>query len=333
MASRAGVSISTVSRHINGQRVGADGAIEKAIQDLSYRPSMLASSLRSGLSRTVGIVVPDVSNPYFAAVVKGAEDAAADAEYSLFLYNTDENAEREHLVLGMLAQQRITGLLIAPATEQAERPSALHALGMPVVFIDRRLETGEFDFVVVDNEGGAREAVEHLVSLGHSRIAVISGPLDTTPGRERDEGFRQTMLASGLEIQPDYTQIGDFKESSGYQAMMRFLALQPAPTAVFVANNQMTIGALRAIHDLGARVPEDLSIVGFDDLDLAELLDPPLTVVWRPTVDQGVLAMKLLRNRIEGTQGGPPRTIRLETHLLVRRSTAAPHGGTGRSPQ
>lgn len=301
--------------------------IQEVVEELNFHPSVFASSLKSGVSRTVAIVVPDVTNPYFAGVVKGAEAAAADADYSLFLYNTDESADREHLVLGLLERQGISGLLIAPATEQAECPSVLHGLGVPVVFIDRRLEAGEFDEVLVDSHGGASRAVEHLIALGHTRIASISGPLDSTPGRERHEGFRDSVLAGGLDIHDDYQQMGDFREGGGYQAMMRLLALLPAPTAVFVANNLMTIGALRAIHDLGVRIPDDLSIVGFDDLEFAELLDPPLTVVSRPTVDQGILAMRLLRNRIERTEHGPVRTIRLETRLVVRRSTAAPTPG------
>ncbi len=324
VAASAGVSPATVSRFLNGGRVRQSVAIGRAIDELGFRPSALARSLKSGSTRAIGVVVPDITNPFFAAVVKGIESVTRDDEYDLYLCNTDESVEREHRVVASLMAKKVDGLLMAPATEHAEPPSHLLSTGVPTVFIDRQLAEGDFDSVLVDNEGGAAQAAAHLISLGHERIAMISGPLETTPGRGRYEGFVEALRAAGLELRVEHTAFSDFRASGGYQSMLRLLAVQPQPTAIFVANNLMAMGALRAIHDLGLRIPDDISFLSFDSLDLGELLDPPLTVIDRPMEEQGVLAMRLLLNRMEHRDMGPPRTIRLETKLKVGASCAPP---------
>ena len=324
VAATAGVSSATVSRFLNGGRVRQADAIQQAIDELGFRPSALARSLKSGSTRAIGVVVPDITNPFFAAVVKGIESVTRNDEYDLYLCNTDESVEREHRVVASLVDKRVDGLLMAPATEHAEPPSYLLATGVPTVFIDRHLADGGFDSVLVDNEGGAAQAVAHLTSLGHERIAMISGPLETTPGRGRYEGFVEAMRVAGLETRPEHAVISDFRTTGGYQSMMRLLAVRPQPTAVFVANNLMAMGALRAIHDLGLRIPDAISFISFDGLDLNELLDPPLTFIDRPMEEQGVLAMRLLLSRIEHHDMGPARTIRLETRLKLGASCAPP---------
>ncbi len=322
VAARAGVSTATVSRYLNGSPVRQAALVRDAIEALAFRPNQLARSLKSGSTRSIGVLVPDIANPFFADVVKGIESVLRTGEYSLLLCNTDESVERERSVSLTLLQKRVDGILMAPATEQSEAPLILRARHVPVVFVDRRIASDGFDYVLVDNAAGARQAAEHLVSLGHERIALISGPLDTTPGRERHAGFEQGLQACGLEIRPEYLQVSDFREEGGYQAAFRLLATQPPPTAMFVANNLMAIGALRALHSLGVRIPEEMSFVSFDDLALAELTTPPLTVVSRPSTEQGVLAMRLLQFRMD--QGDEPATreIVLETRLIVRGSTA-----------
>ena len=181
-----------------------------------------------------------------------------------------------------------------------------------------------FDAVLVDNAGGSRLAAEHFLDLGHRRIAIVNGTLHSTPGRQRREGFLETLKSHGVEPPEAYQEHGDFREEGGYQAVLRLLALEHPPTAVYITNNLMTMGALRALHDIGVRVPGQLSVVGFDDLPLASLLLPPLTVVDRPTEDQGALAMRLLLRRLHDNQDSMPRRIVLETKLLVRGSTAPP---------
>ncbi len=324
VAARAGVATATVSRYLNGSRVREARRIDEAIEALAFRPNQLARSLKSGSTRTIGVLVPDISNPFFADVVKGVESVMRAGEYSLLLCNTDENVDRERAVVNILLQKQVDGILMAPAAEWSDAPLMLRARRVPVVLIDRRIEAEEFDVVLVDNVNGAAQAAEYLVSLGHTRIAMISGPLDTTPGRERYEGFGEGLHARGLELDERYLQVADFREDGGYQAALRLLAVRPAPTALFVSNNLMSIGALRAMHNLGIRIPHEMSFVGFDDLALAELTHPPLTVVSRASTEQGVLAMRLLKFRMENTGEAAPRKIVLETRLTVRGSCAAP---------
>ena len=324
VAARADVATATVSRYLNGSRVRQARRIDEAIEALAFRPNQLARSLKSGSTRTIGVMIPDISNPFFADVVKGVESVMRAGEYSLLLCNTDESVERERAVVNILMQKQVDAILMAPATEWSDAPLMLRARHVPVVLIDRRIEAEEFDVVLVDNVNGAAQAAEYLVSLGHERIAMISGPLDTTPGRERYEGFIGGLRATGREFDERYLQVADFREDGGYQAALRLLAVRPAPTALFVSNNLMSIGALRAMHNLGIHIPQEMSFIGFDDLALAELTHPPLTVISRPSTEQGVLAMRLLKFRMENAAEAAPRKIVLEARLTVRGSCAAP---------
>jgi DNA-binding LacI/PurR family transcriptional regulator len=191
--------------------------------------------------------------------------------------------------------------------------------------LDREVEGGElFDVVIVDNINGAASAARHLIDLGHTAIAMINGPTDTTPGRERREGFLGALADAGLELAPEYDLTGDFREASGRSLTLQLLSLPEPPTAIFTGNNLMTAGALTALRDMRVRVPATVSIVGFDDLSLGALLQPPLTCVSRPEVEQGALAMRLLLSRIADHSEDPPRRVVLDTKLVVRGSTAAP---------
>jgi LacI family transcriptional regulator len=318
------VSASSVSRFLRGERVRNAAVIQQAIDELRFRPSPLARSLKSGITHLIALVVPDVSNPFFAEVVKGSEAVSRRAGYNILLVNTDESVEREHELLAALSG-RVDGIILAPATERAEAVADLRGTGAPIVFLDRELHGNEdFDCVLVDNAGGARLAAEHLIALGHKRIGLISGPIDTTPGRGRHEGFVDALEQAEIELPPSYVQIADFREQGGYQAALRLLAAEPPPSAIFAANNLMAIGALRALATVGVATPDELSFVGFDDLKLAELLKPSLTVVSRPTEEQGALAMRLLLDRLGGNEDVAARRIMLETQLTVRGSTAAP---------
>jgi DNA-binding LacI/PurR family transcriptional regulator len=281
--------------------------VQSAIAELNFWPSQVARTLKSGVTRSVGVVVPDVTNPFFAAVVKGVESVSRQLALNIFLSNTDESVELECALLHELVG-RVDGVILAPAKEASDNTHGLRRAGVPIVLLDRQLTARtELDCVLIDNEGGAARAVEHLVELGHERI-----------------GYVAACEAAGLELEPELTQLGDFKRESGYQATLRLLGLPRPPTAIFAANNLMSIGALQALHHMGVRVPQQLSFIGFDDLELGELLSPPLTAVSRPMVEQGVLAMRLLSNRIERTSDPEPRNIVLETRLVTRRSCAPP---------
>lgn len=313
-----------MSRHLKGVRVAGAERIAAAVDELGFRPSAVARWLKSGKTLTLGLVVPDVTNPFFAGVVKGVESVGHAAGYTVLLCNTDESADREHDVLSMLTG-RVDGLLLAPARDDAETAGSIAALQIPVVLVDRTLpDPGGADAVLIDNVGGAAAAARHLLHLGHRRVGLISGPTDTTPGAERHNGFVDACGADTDVV----VEMADFREVGGYQAAMRLFGRPDPPTAVFAANNMMTVGVLRALHDLGLRIPIDVSVVGFDDHSLADLLDPPLTVVDRPTENQGAVAARMLLARLAERTDRAARTVRLETKLVVRSSTGVPGGGT-----
>lgn len=322
VARHAGVSTSSVSRHLKGLQVTGAERIATAVQELGFHPSSVARWLKSGKTFTLGLVVPDVTNPFFAGVVKGVESVAHTAGYTVLLCNTDESADREHSVVSTL-MDRVDGLILAPARDDAETADSLAALGIPVVLIDRTLrDPGPADVVLVDNAGGASAAAVHLLDLGHRRIGLISGPVETTPGAERHQGFLD-VCGDPVTV---LIEMADFRESGGYQAAMRLFGRSDPPTAVFAANNMMTVGLLRALHDLGQRIPTDVSVVGFDDHPLGDLLDPPLTVVDRPTENQGAVAARMLLARLADANQRAGRVVRLETKLVIRSSTGTPAG-------
>jgi LacI family transcriptional regulator len=330
VAARAGVSPATVSRFLRGQRVRSAEAIQAAVDELDYWPSAAAQALKSGRTHTIGVVVPDITNPYFAAVVKGMESVTRSQGYRILLANSDESCEREDELLADMVR-RVDGIVLAPAREQDQTPMHVRDAGVPLVFVDRDLADGEqFDAVLVNNYDGGQQAAAHLLGLGHTRVAAISGRQESTPGRQRREGFMDTLTAAGVEVPPAYDLIGDFREEGGYQTTLSLLSLPEPPTAIFTANNLMTLGALKALHDMRVDIPGQVSLIGFDDLDTGPLLRPPLTVIDRPMVEQGVLAMRLLLRRFEEPYvDDTARRIILDTKLIDRASTGPPRRPTG----
>ncbi|GAB0112624.1 LacI family DNA-binding transcriptional regulator [Acidisoma sp. C75] len=326
VAKKAGVSIATVSRYLRGERVRSAKRVLEAIEALEYRPAVAARSLRSGIHYAVAMIVPDITNPYFAAVAKGVESVFRDTSYRLLLANTDESTEVEDAVLHDV-MPRVDGIILAPAAEQEETPLQVRRDGMPIVLVDRELSAKSFDSVLVDNRGGAAAAARHLLGFGHKAIAMISGPLVNTPGRIRYDGFLAALAEAGIKPQAAHLEVADFRESGGYQAMMRLLDLPEPPTAVFCANNVMTVGTLKALAARKVRVPKDISVIGFDDLDLGMLLNPPLTVIDRPAEEQGAAAARLLLRRLAGAEASAPDRIMLQTRLVARASCAAPRDG------
>jgi LacI family transcriptional regulator len=310
VARAAGVSTASVSRFLAGQPIRRATEVRAAIDALGYQPSRVARSLKSGRHESVGVIVPDITNPYFAALVKGIERELRSHGLQVILGNSDEDAERELALVEDLSQ-RTDGIIMAPFAEDDEAPSTL-----------------------VDNASGVEQAVDHLVALGHTHIGAISGPLLSSPGRSRHEAFLASLERHHLDADEAVLRVGDFRESGGQEAMRQIWAADPRPTAVFVANNLMTMGALTALHELGARLPDELSLVGFDDVPLGALLDPPLTVISRPDVEQGATAGRLLLERLAPEHDGrPARRITMPVLMVVRGSTGrVPHPVRGLHP-
>lgn len=336
VARRAGVSTATVSRYLRGLPVRSGEVIKKAVDELDYHPSSVAQSLRSGVHYAIAVVVPDITNPFFAAVVKGAENICREGPYQIYLLNTDESSKSEHRVLQDVVK-RVDGVILTPATEgnySLEDVALYRDLGIPLVLVDREIPGQNFDCVLTDNIKGARLAAEYLVGLGHTKIATIRGALTTTPGLQRYQGFCDVLEESGIELRPEYCKDGEFRESGGYQAMLELASLPDPPTAVFSSSNLMSVGALKALNALRLSVPEKVSVIGFDDLQLGELLDPPFTCVTRDAVRQGSIAARMLLTQLEASPSENPKKIMLDVSLVERescRNLRVVSGGTERS--
>ena len=325
VAQRAKVSIATVSRVLNkSDKVVPEtrAAVEQALLDLGYRPSRVARRLRmsSGHAHLVGLIIPDIQNPFYAEIARGVEDAAYAAEYALLLCNSDESSEKEHFYLDVMRSESVDGVVLPPFDETDAAVAAIMKTGMPVVCVDRSLSKEKTDLVEVDNYRGAFEAVTHLIDRGHKSIGLIEGRIQVSTSRERRRGYLDALAEAGIPVRKDLMREGDFRQESGRVLAGQLLDMKKPPTALFALNNLMTIGALNAIHQRNLTVPTDVAIVGFDDLPFAEALDPPLTVVRQPAYDVGRQAMELLLKRImEPTRSTV--TMRLLPQLIVRRST------------
>lgn len=325
VAARAKVSIATVSRVLNkSEKVVPEtrAIVEQALRDLDFRPSRVARRLRmnSGRAHLVGLIIPDIQNPFFAEMARGVEDAAYAAQYALLLCNSDENPEKERFYLDVMRDESVDGVVLPPFDEAGAAVADVVRAGLPVVCVDRSLAKVKTDLVEVDNHRGAFEAVSHLIEKGHRRIGLIEGRTQVSTTRERRRGYLDALAENRITARKDLMRAGDFKQESGRALTHELLDLRQPPTALFVGNNLMTVGALAALHQRGRRVPQDVAIVGFDDLPWAEALDPPLTVVRQPAYEVGKQAMELLLKRIM-EPARPPVTIRLRPELIVRRST------------
>jgi LacI family transcriptional regulator len=325
VAARAGVSVATVSRALSGdpKRVSAPvlQRIIDAAEELDYIPNNLARNMRAGSSRILGLVISDIGNPFFTAVVRGVEDVAQRHGYSLVLSNTDEDPDREAASLGVMAAERAAGLIIATTNENGTALRRFADMGMAIVAIDRHIADLPTDSVVVDNESASHEAVTHLVRLGHRRVAIVGGPSDADTARERRRGYERALAEARIAMEPELVRAGDFRETAGLTVTRELLDLREPPTAIFAVNNLTTIGVLGALRERGVEVPTEMSVVGFDDIPTAELMQPPLTVVQQPTYRMGARAADLLIRRLREPDAAVKEVV-LAARLVVRGSTA-----------
>ncbi len=334
VAREAGVSTTTVSHVLNGTRTVAEPTKQRvlaAIELLNYEVNSLAQSLKSDRSQTIGLLVTDISNPFFTSLVRGVEDIANAAGYSVMLCNTDENPEKEHTYLRMLRRKRVDAILMAPTGVRQPLLDQLMGLGFPLVCIDRTTPGTTCDSVLVDNVGGAFQAVSHLIELGHRRVGVITGLSGVGTTNERLEGYMQAMADRGISISQELVRVGNSRLDGGFREMLALLDLPVPPTAVFTTNNLTTLGALGALNSRQVAVPDDMAIVGFDDFEWAAVLRPRVTAVAQPTYEIGETATRMLIDRIEGRGGPEPRRVVLPTRLIVRESSGA--GGSSHSAE
>ena len=323
VAESAGVSYATVSHVINNTRLVSPETRERvlaAMDALNYRPNALARSLRQGKTNTLGLVLPDSANPFFAEISRSIEDEAFKKGYSVFLCNTELDTQRELFYVDVLSKKQVDGIVFVAAGDQADSLEFLVGRNMPVVMIDREVPSVEVDAVLTDNQLGGYLATRHLLELGHQRIACISGPSSITPSAERMIGYRKALEEAGLPYDEKLILRGDYHAQSGMEITHSILKMNPRPTAIFALNDLMALGALRAAAEDACTVPGDLAVVGYDDLEIARFTNPPLTTIAQPKKEIGVKAIELLVDRISRKDRSPTRLV-LPPELIVRRST------------
>lgn len=325
VARKAGVSVATAARALGGYGYASARARERVLRvarQLDYTPNALARGMVKKRTHAIGVIVSDNANPFFAAVVRGIEDVVRRQGYAVILCNADEDPAKEDLYLRILREKQVDGLLLAPSGRASPHLRRWLRNGVPMVLVDRRLEGIPADAALVDSLEGARTAVSHLLVLGHRRIGIISGPTRVFTGQERLAGYLAALEAAGVRADPALAREGDFKQESGYRLARAFLEMKRRPTALFVANNLMTIGAMLALKEANVRIPQEMAIVGFDDMDWASILTPTLTAVAQPAYALGTNAAQLLMQRLENPSR-PAQEIVLKTRLVVRESCGA----------
>jgi DNA-binding LacI/PurR family transcriptional regulator len=325
IARKAGVSIATVSRVINNNGNVNDvtrAKVLKAIKDLKYQPSRVAKRLRSKTlsSHMLGVLIPDIQNPFYVDVLRGIEETAYSRNYAIIMCNYGQDEKKQKFYLEILRSEAIDGLIAAPAKEDDPLLKKIVSDGLPVVCVDRGLKDMDVDIVVVDNREGAYNAVKHLIESGYSRIAYISGLTTIPTSRQRELGYRDALAEYRLPVDESLIRHGDSKYNSGQDLCRELLSMKNPPDAIFAGNNLITLGALETIHTMGLKIPQDIAIIGFDDMIWSSSLSPSLTAVRQPAWEIGKRAGELLIQRIEEPGRACIQMI-LKTELMKRSST------------
>lgn len=325
VAEKAGVSIATVSRVINkSANVNPQTRIkiEKIIKELNYSPNRVAKRLRNRntSSNLLAVLIPDIQNPFYVEVLRGIEDTTYKNNYALMVCNFSQDEQKENMYLDIIQSESVDGLIAAPAHEKDPKVISLVKDGLPIVCVDRGLLDVDVDVVLVDNRKGAFAAVDHLAKKGYKRIAYISGIPQIPSSKEREEGFKDALMSNNLTLHKELVKYGDSGHDSGVELCKELLSLPNPPDAIFTGNNLITLGALETIHQNNLKIPDDIAIVGFDDMYWSISLNPPLTAVRQPAYEIGKCAAEQLISRINNPDR-PKTSMILKTELMVRKST------------
>ena len=324
VATRAGVAPITVSRVLNRSGYVSESTrqrVEAAAAELDYVPNLLARGLRSNRTNTLALVLTDITNPFWTTVARGVEDAARARGFSVILCNTDENEAKQEQYVDVLIRKRMDGFLLAPARSTPEPIRKIQKQAdAPVVVLDRRIVDAQVDLVCGDSYGGSYALTQYLLQLGHRRIGILSGPQTVSTSVERVQGCIDAMQEANIENGAEFVQFGEYTVEGGYSMMQQMLARQPHPTAIFATNNFIAIGALQHLRKVGLRVPQDISLVGFDDLPLSWNTEPFLTVAVQPAYQIGQQGADLLMDRIANSAAADPQEIVLPAELIIRQS-------------
>ncbi len=326
VAAAAGFSVNTVSRALNDKpdvSPETKARVLEAARRLGYRPNKLARGLRSNKTQTIGVIVADIANPFFGAVVKGVEEAAREHDLSIILGNTNEDYEKEEKVIQTMLSERVDGLLVTPVQTKNATIIKLEESGMPFVLLGRHFKDLETDYVASDDVQGGFLATERLIKLGHRKIAFINGPLHVSSAKERFQGYKAALERYGLVLKPTLVKNDAITMEDGYRVARLLLSHTSRPTAVFAYSDFVALGVIEAAHECGLAIPDDLSVVGYDDTNFARGLAVPLTTVHIPIDELGKLSIEILREKINGSN--VTRQVRVPVKLVIRKSDAEVH--------
>jgi len=331
VAREAGVSVGTASQALRESpsvREATRHRVRAVAVRLRYQPSALARGLVTRRTHSVGLLISDISNPFFIRAVRAIEDGAQENGYNVILCNTDEDPAKETQYLRVLIEKRVDGIILATTAGSLQAVRDVRWRRIPLVLFDRELPRVAADTVKVDSVLGGRLAADHLLSLGHRRIAIIHGPVVRSTGAERLQGYLSALREAGVRPDPALIREGNFKADSGRELAHRLLELSSPPTALFCTNNLMTVGALQTLGEWGVRIPQDLSLVGYDDMEWWTLTHPPLTTVGQPVYELGREAMRLVLAQIQTPRRRRPQRVVLKPELILRDSCGPPRGTT-----
>lgn len=327
VARKANVSVTTVSATLSGVKPVSPGLklrVLAAIDELGYHRNSIASGLKSGRTSLIGLIVPDITNPFFTEFVEHVQRHAIEHGQTCLLGISDTDTRREKNLLRHMRSNQVAGTILCPTGGAQDYQNLVADCGpMKLVVANNAMPDMAFDTIMLDNIQAAIIATQHILSFGHRQIAIVNGPLVQEPAKQRQDGFYQAMTGAGLSARESFIEHGDFREHTGYLAGQKLLALADRPTAIFVANNQMLIGVMRAIADSNLGVPRDISVASIDDFSWATAFRPALTIVSQPIEAMAATAFSILQERISG-KGADPHHAVFQPELIIRQSCNSP---------
>ncbi|HRU31961.1 MAG TPA: LacI family DNA-binding transcriptional regulator [bacterium] len=331
VAEKAGVSVMTVSRVINNNKYVSQETrekVEQAMEELGYIPNALAHGLITKKTHVLGLIVSDITNPFFTTIARGVEDTAIKNGFNTILCNSDEDVEKEERYIELLLRKRVEGIILSPADcDKRRRIEQIISRKIPLVLIDRRISGLQIDRVYSDSINGAYELTKYLIDLGHRRIGIIIGPRRISTAVDRVEGYKRALQEEGISMEEELIRWGKkYSREDGYLNAIELLTLEHPPTAIFGGNRLITVGILRAIRELKLRIPDDISVVSFDEVEDISVTNPFLTVISQNSYVMGVVATEQLLERIRGNNKSPEdlQKIVLQPRLVIRKSCGSP---------
>lgn len=327
IAKEAGVSLATVSRVLNNSGYVKDETrkkVMKVIDKYNYTPSAIARSLSTNVTNTVGVIVPDITNPFYGEIIKGITEIAEENNLNIILCNSNDSIDNELKSIKTLKEHRIRGLIISPTSVEndlnSEYLQALNNLGTPVILVDGHLKYSNFNGVFVDNIKGSYDAIEALIKEGHEDIAIITGRMNSKPAQDRLLGYEKALIMNNININENLIFNGDYSIESGYEATKQILALENRPTAIFTCSNFMTLGCIRALSESNIRIPNDISLISFDKIDVLSILNINISHVCGPSIELGKIGMNLLIKSLQKEKNIEINNITLTPELVLKGS-------------